>query len=540
MLCRDPSNAEKAMSLYTDMFEGYFNVADDLTSQFNELLDYTKGGLRHTFKFDHRLRRAAAIDEPSLPTIVTSNASFECPIVMDDTDAALLIRDIGSPLLTGFLEANQVDDVLNCPLNAMNYPQFMNALQSALDAPVGLAALQGSGGFEESPYSRMQLIGAVYLGAHKSQVAATNHTLAKLLSGGKAKKTGNMDLWFAVLRRAIANVERLRELQVHTDTHMKHRLEHSQTWASLIGLPQYLSVVVPLGVACWTIAAAPLLEHMRVKQDAMRAHVFHMPGIFELMDLYGAHLPRRSDVERHAMRLQTLFKMLHTCKKCAKFQERALALVQRCVKAGDAWIPIDGPADDQQKQLVVQEMMDSYGVSHELDARELACLASLVDPQKSVDDISLPLNWTPEPPSHIVSWPNYGLSTESVVSYIPICCETARPYYHVDGQKTWGDAFIETYHFDKAQCIPGCVWYINYIAHHNQFPNIDQFIQYCMNRCRNRKIKTLPAPFVQFAQELLDSYEPLCKTMTTQEMTRRAAKSACIADRIVLEKACAS
>lgn len=49
----------------------------------------------------------------------------------------------------------------------------------------------------KNPFTQNRLLGAIPLGTHESHVAVGNHTLAKLITGGKM--LGNLNLYYAVI-----------------------------------------------------------------------------------------------------------------------------------------------------------------------------------------------------------------------------------------------------------------------------------------------------------------------------------------------------
>lgn len=515
-----------AMEAYKEIAGAYYGgPGKPHENQLADLMNITKAGLRGVFC--HRLRRAEEIPDTPMPDVElsedvsTSGTIFSCPITYDDeTEAAILFREVPGGILSA-LEPNHVDDVINCPLNALNYPDVVRSIRDALDMSISVGALKAADALDKpivvSPLSRARLSGAVLLGAHGSQVAAGNHTLGKLLVGGSvSKKLGNMDLWYAVVYFVLKDTPRFADILPFAEAHMKFRLTHGTTWASMSGQTKYVNVRVPLGVACWMVATSPLLR-LPASRDMARAHVWHMDSIFELVRIFGGDLgPDADGLEAHARRLKTVYRLLSECKRDRDSNVKHMRHYQRCVELSDgAIVPLDGPADTPD--------------------RELAALSKCVHPNMSCDDVALPFDWVPPEVPFVVSWPDYGLDVKTVKVDTPVCHATARPYFGVP--KTWRESFVDAYKFDASRCIPLHAWYVDYVRKHAAYPECaDDMVKYAYQRCLNRGITTLPAPIMQFADEVVESYQILVSSIDPEEFLRRADRSVCIHHRIAIEQ----
>lgn len=128
-------------------------------------------------------------------TVETEDLSknpIECPIIMDE-DVPQILVDECEPFLLG-VEKCIVDDINACPLRLLNYPALLAKFKSRLSTFTGV---KYSDKMKKNPFTQNRLLGAIPLGTHKSHIAVGNHTIAKLVSGGKVM--GNLNMYMAVI-----------------------------------------------------------------------------------------------------------------------------------------------------------------------------------------------------------------------------------------------------------------------------------------------------------------------------------------------------
>jgi len=584
----------EALGVYRGIMEAFYATqTNTLDKRIAHMLNITKGGLRHDFS--HRLRRAPEEAETDIAELqvteaadaadaeaadsdagaADSEAVFNCPILMEDeSDVAILIKE-RPPILDG-LSAAVVEDLINCPLNALNRPEVVAAISACFDVAVGLPAIQMADKLapvsltEKSPYTREATIGALYLGANASQAAATDATIARMLTGPSRRRVGNMDLWAAVIWRILADRKtneavRLSEEAVTpaAERHLRWRLANRTTYASMSGLPGYLNIRVPLGLACWMVTASPFLE-LPTKRDMVRTHVFHLRPIYDLAQISGMPMPPSAALERQRLRLVALYRFLGWAKReDAEFRMCVRALYQNCAildtekhagvinrsdycKFPVRFVPLDGGASDAQKEAVLAECFADLA---SLGAEEIVYIASLVSPNSAADTITLP---GPEaavgvpgvPPAASVCWPEYGLETTAIKADIPICPATMRPYYYIPPvcEKTWKDALLAAYGTPSTACISANAAYIRFVERFGRFPaNADEllvFIYYFYVVYRD--VASLAAPIVQFTTEVYDSYAAVISGTTAEAFNRIAMASMPISVRIEIEQRAAA
>lgn len=550
----DIESWHEAIKIYKNITNSHYKInSNDTLYNVDVLLNITKGGLRN--EFSHRLRRAPEVEEISLDDIKLNEdefvSDFTCPISLkSENDVAILIKH-NEPIFNE-LDEGIIEDILNCPLNALNYKSIVNKILECFDISIGVPILIEAEKHHipilKSPLTRDKIIGSIFLGNTESQVKATNHTISKMLTGNIAKKTGNMDLWYAVLYIILEKHERFKDILVHIENHMRWRLMNQKTYASMSGLSTYLNVKVPLGMACWMVAVAPVLQ-LPTKKDMSRMHIFHIEHIFKLIKCSDCFIPQDVIIklERHYIRLTMMYKMLSICKKDnITFRMLIIALRQKCYKIDPylvaivdtyctrliEWIPIDGNADSYQKGMVLRELSEDYGING--DIYDIIGISEKVDPNLSGNDIKLDIDWVYQSTNPvIISWPGY---VDSVYIDIPVCESTVRPYYIVKDM-TWKDSFKMNYKMDANECISINECYIRFVQKYQKYPvSIDEFIlflyyYYVVYRYK----KTLPGPILQFVLEVTDSYTKIIQKLSVKEFIKRSTESLTIIRRREME-----
>lgn len=104
---------------------------------------------------------------------------------------------------------------------------------------------------KQNPFTRRKLLGSIPLGCHRNHVIVGNHTISKLISGGKVM--GNLNMYYAVICILVNEdfIEYLKPIKANLTEHLIHRLTTSKTMASMCGLPQFVSTQVSTDVAVW-------------------------------------------------------------------------------------------------------------------------------------------------------------------------------------------------------------------------------------------------------------------------------------------------
>jgi len=558
-------NMGRAVSLAHTLTREYYGTdtedpdAKTWSARISRLISMTEGALRGTFDLSgisaairgDRARRAPlaqAAPAEAAPLSAADTAAFECPITCDvETDVALLVAD-GEPLLTD-VDKDIANNLYDCPLNLLNYPELVTALKERLDHPVSLRALKEAYDtghpFEMSPMTRRPVAaGAICLGANEEHCKATTWTLTNLFTGGK--RVGNQDLWFALIWLLVerGEIPYLDPILPQLRAHMGWRLLNHESSVSLTGVPEFPTTRVPLRTAVWYVFASAEFG-MEPRRDVLRAHLPHLAALQSLLELSG--LTVSDAVRGHLARLRTMLSILSWVKRDRyRLPNLITALTQACVEIDVGglrvqyertaqFIPIDGAASEEQVARV-RELLPEAGRT--LSVAELVGLAALVDPSKSAGDIVLPISWTPPPLAPAaLSWPGYGLR-EIPVSPVRICEATCRPYYHPRPAETWVTAAEKHYGVSHTQMLSANEAYINFVLKYRQYPTRDELLTYLYNRqILHGGRASLPHQATQFVDEALAENAELVAALPAAEFARRAEASRKIEDRIVLESA---
>lgn len=525
----DWTAASAAMHRLIDDYYGMDDSVDPSTwsGKVSRLVAMCEGALRSAFgpaALSTQLQRAATTTTKPMPTLTDDQVDapdgvFVCPVSHEEErDVAIMCNMPAQPFLAD-QEKAVVDDLINCPLNLLRYPVLVERFVSLFGEARGLPALQGTG------------LPAFTLGACAEHVAFTNSVMAAAVTGGKL--AGNSDLWFAVawllVRRG--KVPTLAAAAPAMDTHMNWRLKHSLTFASLSGLPEFVTTRLPLGAAAWYVFAASTAD-LPAAREPLRAHMMHIDALRELVDFAGYELP--AGVDQHVMRLRVLLHMLSSVKKApGRLQAAILALHQNAYRMTTEtvrsvvseteswfdWIPLDGPATPEQIETALSTLPEFY---RGLGPTELVGLAAMVDSSKSASDIPLAVNWSVgvDTGAHVVDWA-YGLDPQPP-SQTRISKETCRPLRFVDSV-AWEDAAVAYYGVPVSKMMSTASRYALFVEKYGFYPTADELILYLYNRYvvhGAAQKRTLPAQTVQFVTEVVKMYEE-CRTLEPAEFVRR-------------------
>jgi len=76
----------------------------------------------------------------------------------------------------------------------LNYPVLKSKFKARLSTYTGVKYCDK---LLKNPFTQNRLLGSIPLGTHKSHMTVGNHTIAKMVSGGKVM--GNLNMYFAVI-----------------------------------------------------------------------------------------------------------------------------------------------------------------------------------------------------------------------------------------------------------------------------------------------------------------------------------------------------
>jgi hypothetical protein len=525
------SALEVARTMTTQYFSS--DIGMDIEKKISYLISLC-GDLRGQYSIDsirsNRMTRSkvAPIETSTVVDIEVNDLigkPVECPIIMDLDVPQIMILDLGEPVLAN-LDKNIVDDIANCPLRVLNYPEVVTKLSKSISQWTGTKINEY---LEFNPFTKQKLIGTIPLGGCSQHVKCGDYTLSRLFSSGKI--LGNINLYWAVIWHLIKSgkFEYLNDIKEQATEHLKYRLTNSNTNASMCGLPQFVLTKVPTDVAIWYCINSCLLNQP-TDRDTVRFHLFNLDPMLDIMKEFGYPISEKSI--KQICRVRVLMSMLSIVKKNQlEFRNKIMCLVQNAIQIDInkipekvrqtekivQWIPIDGPISEQQVEQILDSLPSFY---RKLSVDELVGLASLVHPSKSASDIRLETSWTPLKSKSIINW-IYGVQKLGPM-VIPICPTTFRPYYMVrDGDKTvtW---------FEMAEKLNGPVnkqcsasrKFIDYFIKYEEFSNFESFLTFCFNRYSKKfgSTSTLPYQIEQFYADIVESYKPILQLIKEKSM----------------------
>lgn len=419
-------NVEAALEMVTNMAEKYFaeSGTGELETKINYLISLC-GDMRGQYSVgeikSNKMKTATAAVEGKIDQSVEvedlSKNPIECPIILDE-DVPQILVDECEPFLLG-VEKAIVDDINACPLRILNYPDLKAKFKGRLSTFTGV---KYSDKLRKNPFTQNRLLGAIPLGTHRSHVTVGNHTIAKLVSGGKVM--GNLNLYFAVIWILVSEgqIEFLAPIRANLTEHLLHRLTTSQTMASMCGLSQFLSTQVSTDIAVWYCVSSGFLNQPTEK-DTFRFHLFDIDHMVKIVK--ALQYPLHPGFTRHYLRTRALFYLLDRFKRASPHQRRALktlfrGLYQRGFFVDTAhfsakfrelevcseFIPTDGAADEEQVAAVRQRLP---GFCAELTNEDLLYVSTLLDEHKVFSGVFLDYNVAiPALPAAECSW-KFGL-----------------------------------------------------------------------------------------------------------------------------------
>ena len=471
-----------------------------------------------------------------------SKNPIECPIILDEDVPQILIDECEPFLLN--VEKAIVDDINACPLRILNYPDLKAKFKARLSTFTGV---KYSDKFRKNPFTQNRLLGAIPLGTHKSHVRAGNHTIAKLVAGGKVM--GNLNLYFAVIWILVSEdqIEFLKPIKANLTEHLLHRLTTTNTMASMCGLSQFLSTQISTDIAIWYCLSSGYLNQPTDK-DTFRFHLFDIDHMVKLVRALG--YPLHEGFSRHYLRTRALFYFLERFKRSSLNQRKALktlfrGLYQRGffvetsqffhkfkeVEVCSEFIPVDGAADEEQVKAIRRRFPAfCEGLTNE----DLLYVSGLLDEHKVFSDIFLDYNVVvPALPVPEVNW-KFG--NEPIDHEVVIHPKTLRPLYSLEGQK-WEERAKSVFGVaDKRELFQGCKYIEEFLLKHKKKPSRGELAVFYYNRyVEAGKRSTLPALTQVWIEQLLGSYEPVFEESSIPEIVAIIKESRNVEKRAQLE-----
>lgn len=495
-----------------------------------------------------RLSRAAPVTHiptEELPPVENYDGGYECPITLDKDIPCCLIKQ-GEPVLLN-IEKNYLDALMTNPFLLLQDSHLVEKLKERLDQLIGLEALKElfSIGNVKSPLTRNNISCAITLGNDKTHTKSTNYALADLLFGKKL--VGQPELWLAVLYFVIKQINYL-----NSDTnfigsfisHMIYRMENKNTNITLSGLPIEPLIKCPVDIAIWYCVISPIVVINNTKIDDARNRLRSFGAcakyLIELVDLLGYPYERKLTI--HQLSLYKAFAwMMNEEKNHSQWRKILRSQYQGSLVLDDGTIiMLDGPSINPVKL----QKFKIFDDDEELTIGELLTLADLVDQNKSINSVMIPLNLIPRNPPTFVK--NYGyrdnLTFNEILGVAPICPQTFRPYViDLKKRKHWKEC-SEKFYGPLSKQLSSYNYFNKFVMENNSYPSKQEFIKYLASKQSNKEegaIDTLPSAILHFVDSVFIDFEKVLgkdfKDISPSEFKRRVYNSMKEEDRIKLD-----
>jgi hypothetical protein len=527
-------NIEESLKIIKQMSDAYmnnesFSEIKDMSSGIDKLINLAKANLSNIF--DLRLIESKFLNTPmakdplerdelpieELPEGITSP---ECPILFEKSIMAIMFTN-SKPILEDE-ENNIISNIQACPLRLLNYPHIVEKIKNAIGHYVSIEASQK---LSINPLTREPICGIIALGNSDLYIKATNWGIARAFYGGKMK--GNVDLYYAVIREICKNIDRFNDIKDQLDLHMNARLENN-TYASLLGQPQFMTTNLSLVNACWWILHSWTVLDTKPDYDPLRTHIFYYNVLIDLVKLNNYEIDSRTLL--YCKRLKILMSMLSIANRCnINFRLKIKALYQNSIIIKDYVeniILLDGAANETVVNYILQSFPKYY---KDIEIIDLINLADLVKNGLPAKLTFLPQSYTVSEKKYEINW-SYKEDYEHVP--VLICANTCRPYTFAinrDGVKDcWQNIAINEFGEKYISC---CSKLIEYVNKYKKYPLSSEFILFLWNKYS----QTLPKPIIKLVDEIFNEYDYIFKNVSVNEFINRTNNSRSKEQRIIME-----
>jgi hypothetical protein len=573
----DSNDFDLIVKAGSELVENYVQPPEDFEKNIQTLIRLSDGALRYTFTPDEiastratRAKKGKQVNVTSAVDVSTStdNASFQCPIsIEDETDPCVIIVKPPKPLLEG-REKKFTDMVIDCPLNGLVDEQFVLEVIKCIDHPISLKSVREGENLKhpivESPLTRRPVLGFLALGADESHVVASDWTLQQLF--GKGLVLGARDFWFGVIWHIIytGRVKYLMGIKDFVTEHMVFRLKKHIHTASLSGLSGFNQT--PLRMDCailFTLMSQFFDPKPPAQFDPLRSHLL---CAFPLMDMVLAAGLKIPDVVKiFVMRTKTLIVLLNVAKKIGReallsvgtaliqnsYEVRLEKIKKRFWKHVEfplfniPFVPLDGPATEASRNEALNKLPKSM---RDIPINELYGLIQLADPKKPTIEIQIGLDWkAPDIPEVAHNWVHYDGKID-LLRNVKICPLTMRPYSEVEVEveieggiekkKVAWNEYMKNILGDGI-ILPAHKYYMEFCGKYDVFPSRDEFILYCLHRVNQSvnlgNAKTLMVGIGEYATSVMNDFNGVVKYETPKRLAEIFEKSSKLEDRKKLE-----
>lgn len=488
-----------------------------------EMIDKCTGCFDFSFNVISRVRRADVVEE-ELPESVECSHKFECPISLD-TDIPCCLIKIGDPVFKS-LKQKQINDFVNNPLSVLFNYKLKRKIKDRIDHLVGLNSLKEmwSRNDKKSPFTRYDVSCALCFGSDETHIEANRFTIANIFFGEKI--VGNDVLWLFVMYFIIKEIDWLKDeegfMKIFED-YLKFSVKKKFTNMTLTGLPIDPLIKAPTDIAVWYCVMSPFIIESSIQHNRLR--VFGITAKYLIKILEFLNLKHKSDWAKRQVNRYYAFKWMATevrKKEPIQWKEMIKGQYQNYLITENKKIVL---LDGQCSKLIELPFLEHIPFPDiVLSNEELNYLVSLVDRNKTVNNVDIPNIFPDLPPA--VSEVNYYYPLDYKDDIcIKIDPQTLYPIKRI-GDKTWKDCSEEKYG-PLAQQLSLHQYFVRYVCDNLDYPEADELLWYVVEKQNRKKIYTLPTQIIEFIEATLNEYNEVItkENLSAQQFKQRVKQS---------------
>ena len=490
------------------LFDLYYN-GPEWVKPLDRCISYCNG-LSNTYdRFKSHVDNKPIVSTVESSTVTTSEDGnkFECYISLSESSTpVILIAELDYDLFD-ILSNNQINMLIQNPLNGLSIPEVVTYLTSMLDSVMSLESYNSmvAAGVEmNSPLTRRPIRGFIALDSHDSHVKYTNNILRKCLT--KQKAIGNIDFWYSMLYILIDDdkVPHLSDYKEYVKTHMVYRLNNSNTYMCLSGLPMYPTYRVLLKTSLYSVINASWFVK-NPRNEPIRSNIVYFEKFVKLLELVGITVDEKTVYYMNM--LKTLQYFMDLKKKGNDISNMINALIYRSVKVDDVYILMDGDKDSEIDMTILPSFV------RELDLNDIVKIYSKADKNKAFCDIFFDINHNVEKVVIKNCW-EYDTYKRNILTIDRMTC---RPLVNVYGEN-WKDIAIKMY---GSKYISLNRRFGDYVSDHKKYPSRGEFMKYIHLYYTNRDILCLPKYTIEFVEEIFEEYFHIMNTIDVNKFIVR-------------------
>lgn len=490
------------------LFDLYYN-GPEWVKPLDRCISYCNG-LSNTYdRFKSHVDNKPIVSTVESSTVIISEDvnKFECYISLSESSTpVILIAELDYDLFD-ILSSNQINMLIQNPLNGLSIPEVVTYLTSMLDSVMSLESYNSmvAAGVEmNSPLTRRPIRGFIALGSHDSHVKYTNNILRKCLT--KQKNIGNIDFWYSMLYLLIDDdkVPHLSDYKEYVKSHMIYRLNNSNSYMCLSGLPMYPTYRVLLKTALYSVINASWFVK-DCKNEPIRSNIEHFDKFVKLINLIGMTVDEKTVYYMNMMK--TLLYFMNLKKKGEDISNMINSLIYRSVKVDDVYILMDGEKDTEIDMSILPSFV------RKLDLNDIVKVYSKADKNKAFCDIFIDINHNVEKVVIKNCW-EYDTYKRNILTIDKMTC---RPLVTINGDN-WRYIAIKMY---GSKYISLNRRFGDYVNEHKKFPSRGEFMKYIHLYYTKKNILCLPRFVVEFVDEIFEEYSELMNTIDVEEFIVR-------------------